>query len=162
MPAAYACALANIRAVPGPVNDGEWHHVIAEVDRAAPEGIRIYVDGKPAGGKLSGSRLAPSASLANTADFVVGKCLFAGAIDFLALPAAPSPTPGPASKSSTRGSSTAPSCRFPRQGPHGKGATPAPSNRPPNPLWSGPPGRRCRRSRRQKSADNRGFGTCPL
>ena len=65
-----------------PVNDGKWHHLIAEVDRAAPEGIRIYIDGKPAGGKLSGPKPAPSASLTNTADFLVGKS-FAGAIDYL-------------------------------------------------------------------------------
>jgi hypothetical protein len=70
-----------------PVNDGKWHHVIAEVDRSAPEGIQIYIDGKPAGGRLSGTRLAPNASLTNTADFLVGKgpngSFFAGAIDYL-------------------------------------------------------------------------------
>jgi hypothetical protein len=65
-----------------PVNDGKWHHVIAEVNRAAPESIRIYIDGKPAGGQFSGPRLAPSASLTNTADFLVGNS-FAGAIDYL-------------------------------------------------------------------------------
>ena len=65
-----------------PVNDGKWHHIIAEVNRAAPESIRIFIDGKPAGGQSSGSRLAPSASLTNTADFLVGKS-FAGAIDYL-------------------------------------------------------------------------------
>jgi hypothetical protein len=65
-----------------PVNDGKWHHLIAEVDRAAPEGIRIYIDGKPAGGQFSGPRLAPNVSLTNTADFLVGKS-FAGTIDYL-------------------------------------------------------------------------------
>ncbi len=57
------------------------------MNRAAPEGIRLYIDGKPAGGQSSGSRLAPSASLTNTADFLVGKGpagnFFAGTIDYL-------------------------------------------------------------------------------
>jgi concanavalin A-like lectin/glucanase superfamily protein len=62
------------------VNDGQWHHVVAEVDRAARKAT-IYVDGKPAGeGTLDA--LARDASLSNTADFVVGKGL-AGAVDFL-------------------------------------------------------------------------------
>jgi hypothetical protein len=69
------------------VNDGKWHHVIAEVDRSASEGIRIYIDGKLAGGRLSGTKLAPNASLTNTADFLVGKGpngnFLAGAIDYL-------------------------------------------------------------------------------
>jgi hypothetical protein len=70
-----------------PVNDGQWHHVIAEVDRNARESIRIYIDGKPAGGRVSGTKLAPNASLTNTADFLVGKGpagnFFVGAIDYL-------------------------------------------------------------------------------
>jgi len=62
------------------VNDGKWHHVIAEVDRAAGKAT-IYVDGVAAGdGKLDA--VAKDATLANTADFVVGK-EFVGAIDFL-------------------------------------------------------------------------------
>jgi hypothetical protein len=62
------------------VNDGKWHHVIAEVDRAAGKAT-LYVDGKAAGeGKLDA--LDKTASLANTADFVVGKGL-SGAVDFL-------------------------------------------------------------------------------
>jgi hypothetical protein len=62
------------------INDGKWHHVIAEVDRAAGKAT-IYVDGKTAGeGKLDA--LAKDASLANTADFVVGKGL-SGAVDFV-------------------------------------------------------------------------------
>ena len=62
------------------VNDGKWHHVLAEADRAAGKAT-IYVDGKAAGeGKLDA--IAQDASLANTADFVVGKGL-AGAVDFL-------------------------------------------------------------------------------
>ena len=62
------------------VNDGKWHHLIAEVDRATGL-IAFYVDGQSAGsGKLTA--LAAEATLANTADFVVGKG-FVGAIDFL-------------------------------------------------------------------------------
>lgn len=62
------------------VNDGKWHHVIAEVDRTANKAT-IHVDGKIVGeGELSA--LAKDASLANPADFVVGKGLV-GAIDFL-------------------------------------------------------------------------------
>ena len=62
------------------VNDGKWHHVIAEVDRAAGK-TTIYVDGKTAGeGKLNA--LTKDATLSNTADFVVGKGLV-GAVDFL-------------------------------------------------------------------------------
>jgi hypothetical protein len=64
-------------------NDGRWHHVVAECDRAAKT-LRVYLDGKMAADarveRLDGS-------LANPADFLVGKgakggC-FAGAIDFL-------------------------------------------------------------------------------
>ncbi len=62
------------------VNDGKWHHVIAEVDRAAGRAT-LYVDGRAAGeGRLDA--IARDASLANAADFVVGKGL-SGAVDFL-------------------------------------------------------------------------------
>ena len=62
------------------VNDGKWHHVIAEVDRAAGRGT-IYVDGRLAGeGKLD--PINRDAMLSNTADFVVGRGL-TGAVDFL-------------------------------------------------------------------------------
>ena len=62
------------------INDGQWHHLIAEVDRKAGE-VRFYVDGSEAGSdKLEG--LSGNAKLSNKADFEVGKG-FAGAIDFL-------------------------------------------------------------------------------
>jgi hypothetical protein len=66
------------------INDGAWHHIIAEADRAAKR-VTIYIDGKKAAeGALA---LEPTASLANTADFLVGKGpagdFFAGTIDFL-------------------------------------------------------------------------------
>jgi hypothetical protein len=70
-----------------PVNDGKWHHVIAEVDRRAAAGLRIYIDGKPAAGPLSGRMPEPDATFSNTADFLVGKGpagnFFAGTIDYL-------------------------------------------------------------------------------
>ena len=72
---AKATAVSTVK-----VNDGKWHHVLAEVDRAASKAA-FYVDGKAAGeGKLDA--IAKDAPLSNTADFVVGKGL-AGAIDFL-------------------------------------------------------------------------------
>ncbi len=62
------------------VNDGKWHHLLAEVNRAAGKAT-FYLDGKASGeGKLA--PLANTAPLSNTADFVVGKGL-AGAVDFL-------------------------------------------------------------------------------
>ncbi len=69
----------------GKVNDGQWHHVLAEADRQARR-MTIYLDGKPAGqAKVA---LAPDASLDTTADVLVGKASddtdrFVGAIDFL-------------------------------------------------------------------------------
>lgn len=61
------------------INDGEWHHVLAEVDRKAGR-MTIYVDGKQAGeAKCS---LPAEASLDCKADFVVGQGIV-GAIDFL-------------------------------------------------------------------------------
>jgi hypothetical protein len=62
------------------VNDGQWHHVLAEVDRAGGK-TTFYVDGKPAG-ETSLAAFPKDAPLSNTADFIVGKG-FAGAIDFL-------------------------------------------------------------------------------
>ena len=69
------------------INDGKWHHAIAEVDRAARR-VSIYLDGKL---KLNNSPigLAPEDSLANSGDLSVGKGpegnFFAGAIDFLRI-----------------------------------------------------------------------------
>jgi len=71
-----------------PVNDGKWHHVIAEVDRAPGQGITIYVDGEVDGRERGAPGvLGKDVSLSNTADFLVGKgtdgSYFAGMIDFL-------------------------------------------------------------------------------
>ena len=62
------------------VNDGKWHHVIAEVNRVEGKAA-IYVDGKLAGGGKLVS-IPKRATLSNRGDFVVGKGL-AGAVDFL-------------------------------------------------------------------------------
>ncbi len=65
------------------VNDGQWHHVVAEADRKAAT-FTIYVDGKRS---AQGPGLDPSQSLANDADLYVagtpqGRSL-RGAIEFL-------------------------------------------------------------------------------
>jgi hypothetical protein len=63
------------------VNDGAWHHVLAECDRGAGR-MRVYVDGR-----LDAEGAGPGAgSLANASDFSVGgtpdgDCL-AGTLDF--------------------------------------------------------------------------------
>jgi len=81
---AAACSRDTSR----PRNDGLWHHLIAEIDRKKPDGIRIYVDGKLSNGAWSG-RMDKTTSLSNTADFLVGKTAgsradyFAGQLDFL-------------------------------------------------------------------------------
>ncbi len=68
----------------GAINDGEWHHVLAEMDRVAGK-VRIYVDGKGAG--EFDSELPADASMANQSDFLVGRSpgddYFAGTMDFL-------------------------------------------------------------------------------
>ncbi len=65
------------------VNDGRWHHVIAEADRKART-FTIYVDGVQ---DASGPGLGPDASLASDADLYVGGTPqghdLKGAIDFL-------------------------------------------------------------------------------
>ena len=65
------------------VNDGQWHHVIAEADRRSST-LALYVDGKQ---DASGPGIGPETSLANGADLHVGgtpsgRCL-AGTIEFL-------------------------------------------------------------------------------
>ncbi len=67
------------------VNDGRWHHVLAEADRENAE-LNIYVDGRRTR-RARTHNVPRGASLANTADFLVGKSpegdYFAGAMDFL-------------------------------------------------------------------------------
>jgi hypothetical protein len=70
-------SVASVRAL----NDGRWHHVLAEFDRSKQRGT-MYIDGKAvAHAKCS---LPADASLGNEADFVVGEGV-RGAIDFLRL-----------------------------------------------------------------------------
>jgi hypothetical protein len=52
----------------GAINDGQWHHVIAEADRKAGT-FTTYIDGKR---DASGPGLGRDASLANEADLYVG------------------------------------------------------------------------------------------
>ena len=66
------------------VNDGKWHHVIAEADRTAKE-LAIYVDGQR---DSSGPGIG-NASLCNDSDLFVcgtpsGKC-FKGTVEFLRI-----------------------------------------------------------------------------
>jgi Concanavalin A-like lectin/glucanases superfamily len=68
-----------------PVNDGQWHHVIAEADRKAGT-FTIYIDGKR---DASGPGLSSEVSLANDADLYVGGApnghFLNGTIDFLRI-----------------------------------------------------------------------------
>ncbi|MDO8927855.1 MAG: LamG-like jellyroll fold domain-containing protein, partial [Bacteroidota bacterium] len=68
------------------VNDGNWHHVLVEVNRATSS-VKIYADGVLVNGASSGAMPAPAVSLTNTADFMVGKNsngnFFDGTIDFV-------------------------------------------------------------------------------
>lgn len=63
------------------VTDGRWHHVIAEVDRAAGH-ARLFLNGRETSETTTTTMPAVTASLANEADFVVGAG-FVGALDFL-------------------------------------------------------------------------------
>jgi hypothetical protein len=83
--AAQAAGARSRLASHGTVNDGRWHHVIAEADRKAST-YTIYIDGRQ---DATGPGLGAGASLANGADLYVGgtphgRCLD-GAIDFLRI-----------------------------------------------------------------------------
>ncbi len=65
------------------VNDDQWHHLIAEVDRAGRQ-ARIYIDGRQAQIDHEGS-LANSASLENRLDFTVGRLSGMSAVETQAL-----------------------------------------------------------------------------
>lgn len=68
-----------------PINDGQWHHVIAQADRNART-LSIFIDGAP---DSSAPGLGPEISLANPADLYVAGAPtgqnFSGAIDFLRI-----------------------------------------------------------------------------
>ncbi len=76
-----ASALASKSAI----NDGAWHHVVAEADRQAKT-LAIYVDGKLEG---KGAGLDGAVSLANDGDLFVGGTAagrhFDGTLDFMRL-----------------------------------------------------------------------------
>jgi hypothetical protein len=67
------------------VNDGNWHHVIAEANRPG-ETLTLYVDGRP---DATGPGIGPDVSLACDADLHVGgtPCgrYLSGALDFLRI-----------------------------------------------------------------------------
>ncbi len=67
-----------------PVNDGKWHHLVAEADRAS-NALRIYLDGKLAADTTANL----SGSLQNKADLLVGKGpdngFLAGSLEFLRI-----------------------------------------------------------------------------
>ena len=67
------------------INDGNWHHVIAEADRPG-ETLTLYVDGRL---DATGPGVGPDVSLAGAADLYVGgtpggRCL-SGTLDFLRI-----------------------------------------------------------------------------
>src|ERR1043165_7109099 len=67
------------------VNDGTWHHVLAEADRKA-KALIIYIDGRK---DASSPGVDASVSLANDGDVYVGGTpdgrFFDGALDFLRI-----------------------------------------------------------------------------
>ena len=83
--AAQAVGARASLASQGAVNDGQWHHVIAEADRKAGT-FTIDIDGRQ---DASGPGLGADASLANNADLFVGGTPqghnLDGAIDFLRI-----------------------------------------------------------------------------
>lgn len=68
------------------VNDGKWHHVLVEIDRANSVAT-IFIDGVSANGRTTGSFPVEGVSLTNSSDFLVGKNIdghyFSGTLDFL-------------------------------------------------------------------------------
>ncbi|NLF40050.1 hypothetical protein GX586_11430 [bacterium] len=69
------------------VNDGQWHHVIAELNRQWPAAVSMYVDGVKGNGEATGAIIQPNVAVTNGAPFVVGKGpeggWFAGTIEYL-------------------------------------------------------------------------------
>jgi len=69
-------------------DDGKWHHIVAEVDRSAPQGINLYLDGKLSNGHWAGEPSISKESLSSTADFLVGfdgHKHYSGRIDYLRI-----------------------------------------------------------------------------
>jgi hypothetical protein len=69
------------------LNDGKWHHLLAEIDRSGK--TKIFVDGKLSNGTSEGVYPAATVSLSNSADLLVGKNpagnFFKGTVDFLRI-----------------------------------------------------------------------------
>lgn len=82
---AAGASMAPSLASRGAVNDGQWHHVIAEADRKAGV-FTIYLDGKQ---DVRGRGLGLEGSLANDGDLYVGGSpqggMLEGTIDFLRI-----------------------------------------------------------------------------
>jgi hypothetical protein len=70
------------------INDGNWHHVLAEVNRPLSS-VSIYIDGILTNGSVTGAMPLSSISLTNTSDFFAGKNkdanFFSGTIDFMRI-----------------------------------------------------------------------------
>jgi len=70
------------------INDGDWHHLLVEVNRPAST-VMMFIDGILANGSAVGTMPSPATSLANTLNLHAGKNLdgnyFAGTIDFLRI-----------------------------------------------------------------------------
>ena len=67
------------------INDGNWHHIIAETDRSLKK-ARLYIDGRDQTGVVTGS--FPQGSLKNEGIFMTGRYgdkYFEGDIDFLRI-----------------------------------------------------------------------------
>ncbi len=71
-----------------PVNKGNWHHVLAEVNRLN-EIMTLYIDGVLANGASTGTLPLKGISLTNTSDLLIGKNkdgnFFSGEIDFIRI-----------------------------------------------------------------------------
>jgi len=69
------------------INDGSWHHLLAEVDRKGA--TKVYIDCVVSKGQSKGKYPAPTLSLSNSADLLVGKSpegnFFNGTLDFLRI-----------------------------------------------------------------------------
>jgi hypothetical protein len=68
------------------VNDGNWHHLLAEVNRSTAS-VKVFVDGVLVNSASNGTMPSIGISLTNTADFTIGKDsngnFFSGIIDFM-------------------------------------------------------------------------------
>lgn len=69
------------------VNDGNWHHVLVEVNRQAST-VNIYIEGALANGATNGT-MPSSQSLTNIGDLLIGKNIsgnfLAGTVDFIRI-----------------------------------------------------------------------------